>query len=110
MPYAAARDGNLLQERVSEGVCQNTTGCRESLGQRRQRQGSLFSAITRDAPRDTGRLVMHCVCVLASCCPLEGSLFKLAMVFTDKAWNSGALRQTPPISEHLAGRVQGCFG
>lgn len=51
-----------------------------------------------------------CVCVLASCCPLEGSLFKLAMVLTDKAWNSGALRQTPAISEHLAGRVQGCFG
>lgn len=59
MPYAAARDGGLLQERVSEGVCQNTTGCRESLGQRQQRQGSPFSAITRDAPRDTGRLVMH---------------------------------------------------
>lgn len=70
---AASRDGGLLQERGSEGVCQNTTGCGESLGQRRRRQGSPFSAIKRDVPGDAGGHVTHCVCVLASWCPLEGT-------------------------------------
>ena len=58
MPCAAAGDGSLLRERGSEGVHQNRTGCGESLGQRRRRQGSPFSAIKRDALGDAGRHVV----------------------------------------------------
>lgn len=63
---AAAGEGGLLWERGSEGICQNRTGCGESLGQRQWHQGSLFSAIKPDTLENTERPVMHCVCVLAS--------------------------------------------
>lgn len=70
---AAAGGGGLLWETGSEGTCQNRTGCGESLGQRQWHQGSPFSAIKPDTLENTGRPVTHCVCVLASHCPLEGA-------------------------------------
>lgn len=59
---AAAGEGGLLWEGGSEGICQNSTGCGESLGQRQWHQGSPFS----DTLENTERPVMHCICVLAS--------------------------------------------